>query len=68
MFLGMGHFFPEELVQFIKVNGIFPGMTKGEVMLWMDGDVWMISLIGKERIYSSGSIGSIVVCEFCQWQ
>jgi hypothetical protein len=47
-FLCMGHFFSEELMEFIKVYSIFSCVGGGKITFWMNGQVQMISLIGKE--------------------
>jgi hypothetical protein len=46
--LSMGHFFLEELVELIEVYSIIPGTGGREVTFQMDGNVWMIALIGED--------------------
>ena len=54
---------PKLLVQFINVSDENLGMCRCEVMLRVDGDVRMITLVGEKGCNSGGSARGIVVCE-----
>ena len=47
----------------IEVYGILLCSGGGQVPFGVNGDVWMIALVGKERRYPSGSVWSVVVCD-----
>ena len=55
------HFLIEELVEGVKIDGVFSSLFRGKVLFWVDGDVGMVALVGKERRDTSGYIWSIVV-------
>ena len=61
--LCMCHFFLEELVEGVEVDGILSSSFGGKVSFRMYGDVWMVAFIGKEGGDTSGSVQSIVVRE-----
>ena len=61
--LSFSHVQPKLLVQLIKVSDENLGVCQCEVALRVDGDVRMITLVGKEGGNSSGSTRGIVVCE-----
>ena len=44
----------------VKINGVFSSSFRGKVLFWVDGDVGVVALVGKERD-ASGCIRSIVV-------
>ena len=64
MLLHVHHFFLEELVEEVKINGILLSSFGGKVLFRMYRDVWMVAFVGKEGGDTSGSIQSIVVREF----
>jgi len=49
-------------VEFVKVYYKFSTFCGGKVLFGVYGDVGVISLVVKEQGYTSGGIGSIVVC------
>ena len=51
------------LVQFIKVSDENLGTCQCNVTFRVDGDVQMITLVGKEGCNASGSTRGIVVCK-----
>ena len=55
------HLFMEELVERVKVDKVFSSSFRGKVSFWVDGDVGVVALVGKEGRDASGSIRSIVV-------
>jgi len=65
VFLGFKDCFLEFLVKFIKVYYKVSSSFGCKVSLGVYGDVGVISLVGKERKYTSGGIRSIVICELC---
>ena len=56
------------LVEFVKVNHKVFGMGRSEVTFWVNGEVWMITFIGKEWGGTSSSTRSVVVGKFCKWK
>ena len=60
----------EELVEGIKVNGVFTsslGFLFGDkVSFWVDGDVEEVAFVGKEGRDSSSYFQSIVIWELCK--
>ena len=63
LLLRVCHFFSEELVEGVEVNGILSSLFGGKVSFWMYREVWMVAFVGKEGGDTSGSIQSIVVRE-----
>ena len=59
--LRSSHLFMEELVERVKVDGVFLSLFGGKVSFWVDRDVGVVALVGKEGRDASGSIWSIVV-------
>ena len=55
------HLLTEELMEGIKINGVFSSLFRGKVLFWVDGDVGVVVLVGKEGRDTSGSVQSIVV-------
>ena len=64
--LHVHHFFLEELVEGVEVNGILLTLFRGKVSFWMYRDVWMVAPIDKEWRDTGGSIQSVVVQELCK--
>ena len=59
--LHSSHLLTEELVEGVKINGVFSSSFRGKVSFWVDGDVGVVALVGKEGRDASGYIWSIVV-------
>ena len=59
----MCHFFSEELVEGVEVNGILSSLFRGKVSFQMYRDVQMVAFVGEEGEGTDGSIQSIVVRE-----
>ena len=55
------HLLTEELVEGVKIDGVLLSSFGGKVSFWMDRDVRVVALVGKEGRDASGSIWSIVV-------
>ena len=55
------HLLMEELMERVKINGVFLSSFRGKVSFWVDGDVEVVALVGKEGRDAGGSIRSIVV-------
>ena len=55
------HLLKEELVEGVKINGVFLSSFRGKVSFWVDRDVEVVALIDKEGRDASGCIQSIVV-------
>src|SRR5882724_7330380 len=51
------------LVQLIKVGDEDLGMCQCKVTFGVNGDVWVITIVGKEWCNAGGSTQSIVICE-----
>ena len=66
--LHSSHLLTEELVEGVKIDRVFLNSFEGKVSFWVDGDVGVVALVGKEGRDASGSIWSIVVRELCKWQ
>ena len=62
------HLLTEELVEGVKIDGVFSSSFGGKVSFWVDGDVGVVALVGKEGRDTSGSVQSIVVQELCKGQ
>ena len=62
------HLILEELVEGSKIDGVLLGMYRCQVLLGMDGEVGVVSLVGKEWGDPCGGIRSIVVCKLSQGQ
>ena len=45
----------------VKIDGVFLSLFRGKVSFWVDGDVGVVALVGKEGRDTSGCIQSIVV-------
>ena len=60
------HLLTEELVEGVKINGVFLSLFGGKVSFWVDGDVGVVAFVGEEGRDTSGSIWSIVVQELCK--
>ena len=57
--LHSSHFLTEELVEGVKIDRVFLSSFGGKVSFWVDGDVGVVSLVGKEERDASGCIWSI---------
>ena len=68
MLLSKTHLILEELVEGGKVNGVLLGVYGCQVLLGMDGEVRVVSLVGEERRDPCGSIWSVVVRKLSQGQ
>ena len=66
--LHSSHLLMEELVEGVKIDGVFSSSFGGKVSFWVDGDVGMVALVGEEGRDTSGSIRSIVVRELRKGQ
>ena len=66
--LHSSHLLMEELVEGVKVDGVFSSSFGGKVSFWVDRDVGVIALVGEEGRDASGCIRSIVVRELRKWQ
>ena len=55
------HLLMEELVEGVKIDGVFSSSFGGKVSFWVDEDVGVVALVGKGGRDTSGSIWSIVV-------
>ena len=62
------HLLTEELVEGVKINGVFSSSFRGKVLFWVDRDVGVVALVGEEGRDASGSVQSIVVQELCKGQ
>ena len=58
----------EELVKGSKIDGVLLCTYRRWVSLGMDGNVWVVSLVGKEWSDPCGSIWSVVVRKLSQGQ
>ena len=54
--LRSSHLLMEELVEGVKINGVFLSLFRDKVLFWMDGDVGVVALVGKEGRDASGCI------------
>ena len=59
--LRSSHLLTKELVEGVKIDGVFLSLFRGKVLFWVDGDVRVVVLVGKEGRDVSGCIQSIVV-------
>ena len=66
--LHSSHLLMEELVEGVKIDRVFLSSFKGKVSFWVDGDVGVVALVGKEGRDTSSYIQSIVVQELCKGQ
>ena len=57
--------FPEFLMEFIKVDCEFSGMSRYKVTFWMYRDVQMVAFVGEEWRDSSNGTWSVVVGKLC---
>ena len=55
------HLLMEELVEGVKIDGVFSSLFGGKVLFWVDGDVGVVALVGEEGRDASSSVQSIVV-------
>ena len=55
------HLLMEELIEGIKIDRVFLSLFRSKVSFWMDRDVGVVVLVGKEGRDASGSVQSIVV-------
>ena len=62
------HLLMEELVEGVKIDGVFSSSFEGKVSFWVDRDVGVVALVGEEGRDASGSIQSIVVRELRKGQ
>src|SRR3979490_3001664 len=54
------------LMQFVQVHNKILSSIRSKVTFRMDGEVWVVAFIGKERRDSSHSTGSIIVGKFSE--
>ena len=66
MALSFGNGSFEFLVEFIYIDNKIFSTGGHEITFWINGEVWVITLIGKEWRNTSSSTWSIVVGEFCK--
>src|ERR1700746_1874174 len=66
--LSKAHLISEEFMEGSKIDGVLLCTYGCQVSLGMDGKVWMVSLVGKERSDPCGGIRSVVVHELSQGQ
>ena len=59
--LSFGNVLPELLVQLIEVCDKIMSACRCNIALQMNGEVWMITLVGKEGCKASSGTRSIVV-------
>ena len=59
--LRSSHLLTEELVEGVKIDGVFLSSFRGKVSFWVDRDVEVVALVGEEGRDASGSIWSIVI-------
>ena len=59
--LHSSHLLMEELVEGVKINGVFLSSFGGKVSFWVYRDVGVVALVGKEGRDVSSCIQSIVV-------
>ena len=62
------HLLTEELVEGVKIDGVFSSSFGGKVLFWVDGDVEVVALVGEEGRDASGCVWSIVVRELRKGQ
>ena len=62
------HLLMEELVEGVKINGVFSSSFRGKVLFWVDRDVGVVALVGEEGRDASGCVWSIVVQELHKGQ
>lgn len=60
----LGDFGLEHLVEFVEIYRHVTSPERGEFAFGVNGEVWIVALVGKERRDSGGSVRSIVVSEF----
>ena len=61
--LHSSHLLMEELVERVKIDGVFLNLFRGKVSFWVDGDVGVVALVGEEGRDANGCVQSIVVQE-----
>ena len=66
MDLSLGDSCLKFLVEFIKVDHKVFGMGRSKVTFWVNGEVRMITFIGKEQGGTGSSTRSVVVGKFCK--
>ena len=66
--LRRSHLLTEELVEGVKIDGVFSSSFGGKVSFWVDGDVGVVALVGEEGRDASGCVQSIVVRELRKGQ
>ena len=59
--LHSSHLFMEEVMEGVNINRVFLSSFGGKVLFWVDRDVRVVALVGKEGRDASGCIQSIVV-------
>ena len=52
----------------VKINRVFLSSFGVQVSFWVDGDVGVVALVGKELGDASSCIQSIVIYELCKGQ
>ena len=66
--LRSSHLLMGELVEGVKIDGVFSSLFGGKVLFRVDRDVGVVALVGKEGRDASGCIRSIVVQELRKGQ
>ena len=56
MQLHSSHLLIEELVEGVKIDGVFLSSFRGKVSFWVDEDVRVVALVGKEASDASGCV------------
>ena len=46
--LHSSHLLMEELVEGVKINGVFLSLFRDKVSFWVDGDIRVVALVGEE--------------------
>ena len=59
--LHSSHLLTEELVEGVKIDRVFSISFRDKVSFWVDRDVGVVALVGKEERDASSCIQSIVV-------
>ena len=62
--LGVFDFSTEVGMELVKIYGKIPGSVRSDINFRLNGDVWMITLIGEERGNTGRGVQRIVVGEF----
>jgi len=63
LMLGFSYVLPELIVELVEVGDKVTSACRGEVVLRVNSEVWMITLVGKEGCNANSGTRSIVVSE-----